>query len=442
MKKQKTAITLLLLVAIYTIISCSNATNDIASVKIGTQTWTAKNLDVSTFRNGDPIPEVKSDEEWVKAGNEKKSAWCYFKNDPANGVVYGKLYNWYAVNDPRGLAPEGWHVPSDAEWTSLTTFLGGEDVASGKLKEIGTTNWVTPNAGATNETGFTALPGDNRSGNGSFSMLGYTGYWWSSTMQSAGIAYFRDIYYSNSVLARRYDNMNIGLSVRCVKGSGDAYVKLSVNDEIKPVEKVIVAEQSAMPVVPGIYKNGLLFLAYDGENVTGFYSHGRYEGNPNFGCSFYFFGKSSDKFEDRMIKIKVMSPFDLSTQPTDGTFKLHSEENDIFSLVAKLDGNYCWDPQLDWSAIGEDPGVSFSINEKKDWSEIRIASSEKVYFYNEKDESTIRKTYVVKGDPLIISEKDGEWVMATFKGSKSETTGWIKRADTKSLMEISAPAQK
>lgn len=137
-----------------------------------------------------------------------------------------------------------------------------------------------------------------------------------------------------------------------------------------------------------------------------------------------------------MIKIKVLNPFDLSKQPRDGTFKLHSEEDDIFYLVAELVGD-CWDPQLGWSEIGGPPGISFVITEKKDWIEIRIADSEKVYFFNEKDESTIRKTYVVKGDPLLISEQDGEWLMATFIGSKSETKGWIKKADTKSFMEIS-----
>ena len=105
-------------------------------VTIGTQVWMTKNLDVATFRNGDPIPQAKtSDEEWDKAYvDAEQPAWCYFDNLPRNGEKYGKLYNWYAVNDPRGLAPEGWHVPSDAEWTQLTDYLGGREKAGAKMK--------------------------------------------------------------------------------------------------------------------------------------------------------------------------------------------------------------------------------------------------------------------------------------------------------------------
>ena len=104
------------------------------SVTIGTQTWTTKNLDVATFRNGDAIPQAKTNEEW-KAGRENKQpAWCYYDNDAKNGTKYGKLYNWYAVNDARGLAPAGWHIPTDEEWTVLSTFLGGGDVAGKKMK--------------------------------------------------------------------------------------------------------------------------------------------------------------------------------------------------------------------------------------------------------------------------------------------------------------------
>jgi uncharacterized protein (TIGR02145 family) len=104
------------------------------TVTIGTQVWMTKNLNVATFRNGDPIPEAKTDEEWERAGAEGKPAWCYYNNDPKNGTKYGKLYNWYAVNDPRGLAPSGYHVPPDAEWTILTDYLGGEYDAGTKVK--------------------------------------------------------------------------------------------------------------------------------------------------------------------------------------------------------------------------------------------------------------------------------------------------------------------
>ncbi len=127
----------------------NNNDNDLEGIKIGTQTWSAKNLDVSTFRNGNPIPEAITNEEWEKAGKQGKPVWCYYNNDPKNGKIYGKLYNWYAVNDKRGLAPEGWHVPTDAEWATLITYLGGKDVAGGKLKETDTTHWQSPNTWAT-----------------------------------------------------------------------------------------------------------------------------------------------------------------------------------------------------------------------------------------------------------------------------------------------------
>ena len=104
------------------------------TVKIGSQVWMAENLNASIFRNGDPIPQAKTDEEWNRAGKNKQPAWCYYNNDPANGAKYGKLYNWYAVNDLRGLAPVGYHIPSDAEWTRLTDYLGGAEKAGPKMK--------------------------------------------------------------------------------------------------------------------------------------------------------------------------------------------------------------------------------------------------------------------------------------------------------------------
>lgn len=104
------------------------------TVKIGTQTWMAENLNVDRFRNGDLIPQAKSDEEWKAAGENGKPAWCFYDNNPKNGEKFGKLYNWYTVSDPRGLAPKGWHIPSDKEWTVLTEYLGGGEKAGAKMK--------------------------------------------------------------------------------------------------------------------------------------------------------------------------------------------------------------------------------------------------------------------------------------------------------------------
>lgn len=125
-------------------------------VKIGNQVWMAENLNTSHYLNGDSIPQVQDKAEWVALTT---GAWCYYQNDAENGKTYGKLYNWYAVNDPRGLAPEGWHIPTDAEWIALIDYLGGTNVAGGKMKQIGTVHWISPNLGATNESGFSALPG-------------------------------------------------------------------------------------------------------------------------------------------------------------------------------------------------------------------------------------------------------------------------------------------
>ena len=184
------------------------------SVKIGKQEWSSKNLNVSTFRNGDAIPEVKSQEAWVKAGQEGKPAWCYYDNDPKNGDKYGKLYNWYAVTDPRGLAPSGWHVPGDAEWTELTDYLGGKEVAGNKMKSKD--GWKD-NGNGSNESGFSALPGGNRDNNGTFDYIGNYGYWQSSTQVYTTNAWNRTLSYFNGNVLRLDYGKKDGFSVRCLR---------------------------------------------------------------------------------------------------------------------------------------------------------------------------------------------------------------------------------
>lgn len=169
------------------------------------------------FRNGDPIPHAQTEEEWRQAGENGQPAWCYYDNDPANGKIYGKLYNWYAVSDWRGLAPEGWRVPSDEDWEKLIKLIGGQEVAGGKLKATGTTYWKRPNTGATNETGFTALPGGSRNLDGSFSFVGYYGYWWSATEYSPNVAWYRFMGYYDGNVYRYYYFKGLGFSVRCLR---------------------------------------------------------------------------------------------------------------------------------------------------------------------------------------------------------------------------------
>lgn len=178
----------------------------------------SENLNVDKFRNGDPIPEAKTDEEWEKAGENGEPAWCYYNNNPDNGDRYGKLYNWFAVNDPRGLAPEGWKIPSDEDWTRLTDFLGGESVAGQKMKS---TEFWAGNDGesgkGTNESGFSGLPGGSRSGYGEFYLIGEVGYWWSSAEGRTSNAWNRYLYYYYGFVYRDIFYKEEGLSVRCLR---------------------------------------------------------------------------------------------------------------------------------------------------------------------------------------------------------------------------------
>lgn len=198
------------------------------TVKIGSQWWMAENLKTSRYHNVtmDPISFIGND----AAGN---AAWlaanygAYAVYD-TSGTGYqsfdvnefGYLYNWFAVNDGRGLCPTGWHVPSgddiSSEWKTLIDFLGGLGVAGGKMKEAGTAHWNSPNTGATNSSGFTGLPGGFRGINGSFSFVGFDGDWWSST-ESGASAWYRYLFYSSDNVFRDDDDKRLGFSVRCLR---------------------------------------------------------------------------------------------------------------------------------------------------------------------------------------------------------------------------------
>jgi uncharacterized protein (TIGR02145 family) len=174
--------------------------------------WSTINLNESRFRNGDLIPEAKTAEEWIAAGNAKRPAWCYYDNDPKNGNKYGKLYNWYAVKDTRGLAPIGWHIPSDLEWPLLEFNLG--DDAGKKMKS--SSGWLE-NGNGTNSSGFTGLPGGYRYENGGFSSLGYSGSWWSASEGYDSNTWSRRLNYGSFYLGRYNGYKHYGFSVRCVK---------------------------------------------------------------------------------------------------------------------------------------------------------------------------------------------------------------------------------
>ncbi len=184
------------------------------TIVIGTQQWMSKNLDVAFYRNGDPIPQVTDGVEWAGLTT---GAWCFYNNDSTEGTRYGKLYNWYAVNDPRGLAPAGWHIASDAEWTTLETSLGGGSVAGGKMKEAGTLNWITPNTGGNNNSGFAGLPGGTRLSNGVFSNVGNQGIWWTSTENTIAYAWYRYLFFNDGNVSRSFSDKQGGFSVRCLR---------------------------------------------------------------------------------------------------------------------------------------------------------------------------------------------------------------------------------
>ena len=196
------------------------------NITIGTQIWSTTNLDVTTYRDGTPIPQVTDPIAWAGLTT---GAWCYYANNTANGTTYGKLYNWHAVrgihdNDPNTpnkiLAPIGWHVPSNSEWNTLINYLdpnanGGiitTNIAGDKMKSTGITLWTSPNTGATNSSGFTGFPGGLRNYDGTFLSIGNVGGWWCSDD-----AWTRDLNYNNGGAYLNTYGQEVGFSVRCVK---------------------------------------------------------------------------------------------------------------------------------------------------------------------------------------------------------------------------------
>jgi uncharacterized protein (TIGR02145 family) len=187
------------------------------AVTIGKQTWMAENLNVAVFRNGDTIPEIQDAEAWIAAKENQQPAWCYYDNDPENGKEYGKLYNWYAVNDPRGLAPEGWHVASEEEWETMNASLYTDKKVNVNDALKSDSGWKKEKNG-TNSTGFNALPAGCRKICGSFDSLGENTKWWTSTKSEGYGSRGRGpgdkrLKYMYGYQSAQFE----GLSVRCVK---------------------------------------------------------------------------------------------------------------------------------------------------------------------------------------------------------------------------------
>ena len=184
----------------------------IEEIQIGNQFWTRRNLNVDKFFNGDSIIEAKSIQEWDKAGDNKQPAWCYYENDSGNAVLYGKLYNWYAVNDKRGIAPEGWLIPSNSDWLKMINYLGGEGIAANKL--IFKRSLLEDSK---SESGFDGMLGGHRMAAGHFIGKGEFCSWWSSTEDGVNSALSRGIRYGEPFIGEGHSNKGFGYFVRCIK---------------------------------------------------------------------------------------------------------------------------------------------------------------------------------------------------------------------------------
>ena len=185
---------------------------ELQPVQLGEEVWSADNLNVTRFRNGDPIPEVKSPVDWRRAAKERKPAWCYYDNDPENGKSHGKLYNWFAVTDPRGLAPEGWHVPSKSEMHELVKYLDGHYRELHEVDSLFTTglNSSPEHTLYQDQAGY-------RLQNGVFGNFGQYGFWWGATCYLSSHAWLKHLRASSSFKINNYFHHGDGFSVRCVK---------------------------------------------------------------------------------------------------------------------------------------------------------------------------------------------------------------------------------
>lgn len=181
------------------------------TIILGTQEWMQKNLTVTKYRNGNALVNAINSSSW----NTTNGAYGIYGGSDVNNTNYGKLYNWYAVNDTRGLCPTGWHVPTTIEWNTMEDYLGGVSVAGGKLKTID--GWNTPNLGATNESGYTGLPGGYRFTDGTYLYNLQLGQWWTSTNSNTTTAHASRLFYQNAAVLKATYDKKIGSSVRCLK---------------------------------------------------------------------------------------------------------------------------------------------------------------------------------------------------------------------------------
>lgn len=199
------------------------------TVTIGTQVWMKENLKVTHYRNGDSVPNVKGNSQWA---NLSTGAYCDYNNSPDSSNIYGRLYNWYVVNDSRNIAPIGWHIPTDPEWTTLINYLGGIILAGNKLKESGTTHWIIPNFGATNSSGFTALPGGFR--DIGYSNLGHNSRMYSIAIDSTDSGWYITMSHLSSDVGKIKNNYkHCGISIRCLRDTPAQINDNNIQDDLE-----------------------------------------------------------------------------------------------------------------------------------------------------------------------------------------------------------------
>lgn len=298
---------LLLFFAIIAALAVSAQNLPFKETSIGNQVWMDRNLNVTHFRNGDEIPHASTAREWQQAAERGNPAWCFYNNDPNNEASYGRLYNWYAITDPRGFGPEGWRVPSDYDWGVLERHLGmsmvqleqfewrGTDQGN-KLRQEGRQFWRAPNAGANNQSGFTALPGGYRQPGGVFETMGVYGSWWTSTPQNDQNAYYRDLSAMHAGVYRGAYPKGCGFSVRLIKANGTgSQVLPDLNDTrdgnvykvVRIGNKAWMAEN--LRYLPQVHNNnefaqagkdsqpGYGVAGYNGSNIETAKSHENYQ---------------------------------------------------------------------------------------------------------------------------------------------------------------------
>jgi uncharacterized protein (TIGR02145 family) len=255
----------IILVTLYSLFSISQSIglgvtdidgNNYATVNIGSQEWMSQNLRTSKFANGESIPNITDLTQW---SNLNSSGWANYNNDIQFELIYGKLYNWYSVNNSANLCPNGWHVPSDSELLILFNFLGGASNSGGKLKSTGTQYWSTPNLGATNESGFSGLPGGIRRNDGVCFNLNSYGAWWTSTENSMVNSKDWAIGCCGLNVEQYSRDKKSGLSVRCIK-SKDASLGLK---EVENTKKKLIKIVDVMGRITEIIPNSIYFKVYD-----------------------------------------------------------------------------------------------------------------------------------------------------------------------------------